>query len=961
MTAIATPIAAPAPTARSTRRWVALSVLALAQFLVVLDASIVNIALPVLGEHLQMETATLAWVITAYVLPFGGLLLLGGKLADSCGHRKLFLIGTAGFVAASTSAGFSISSGMLLTARAVQGASAALLAPAALALVTQLFPEAKDRSKALGIWGAVAGIGSAAGVLLGGVLTSAFGWQAVFFVNLPIGVIVLAAVPALVTRDTTAAATRLDYPGAATITGALVATVGALSAVEQVGFFRPLPLGLIAAALVLGVVFVLIERRTAEPLVPLAVFRNRSLTAGNLVMLLVGAAMVALFFALSVYLQAVLGYDALTAGLTQLPLAGALVVVAGVVPGIVNKAGLKPTLIGALVTLAGGLGWLAAAPSNAAFAVHLLGPSILIGIGLGGAFVTTTQFAVDGVDSGEAGLAGGLVNTSQQIGGALGLAVLASIATVRTGALEAAGTPSADALTAGFSWVFLGAATFALTAAGIASLAPLTSRGVTASTAYADGLPRWMRRATTIRRASPSRLLTTVAWFAAGVSVLLFVSANGLSRVDGIESVVNATGIAAGGAGTTLMLTMLLLAARLPIIDRLFGQGTAMVAHRHLGQPAFYLVLAHGILLSFGMNTGGGGSAAAVIQSMSDGDLLLAYLSVVLLVFVIVCSLAAVTRRLPYEVWHVIHLVTYAALLVALPHQFTPGGILSAGAPQQVLWIAFYGLAFGSIAWFRMLLPVVRSLRHRMRVSSVDQIANDVFSVHLTGRNLDRLRVEGGQFAVWRFWTSSAWWHAHPLSFSAMPTATGARVTFRVVGNGTAALRRAPVGTAVWFEGPYGRFTRSAQVTRRVSIAAAGIGVTPIRAILEQHPYRAGEATILLRATSAAQAHLWDEVEELASAAGITVTRMIGHRPAGASTWMSEDAFESGSRIDTVFPDPTTSDLYVCGPTAWSELVVRDALAAGVPRAQIHVEGFSSAQRGGGRREKARGRSGRRR
>ncbi|MFG6444725.1 MFS transporter [Microbacterium sp. P07] len=469
MTTTATPPGT--ATARSTRRWLALSILALAQFLVVLDASIVNIALPVMGEQLDMDTVALAWVITAYVLPFGGLLLLGGRLADRYGHRRIFVIGTVGFVAASIVAGLSVSSGMLLGARAAQGASAALLAPAALALVTHLFPIAKDRTKALGIWGAVAGVGSAAGVLLGGILTATVGWQGVFFVNVPIGVVVIAFIPRLITRDTATATTRLDYPGAATISSALVAAVGALSAVEQVGFLHPLTIGLIVAALVLGTAFVLIERRTANPLVPLGIFRNRGLRAGNVVMLLVGAAMVALFFALSVYMQAVLGYDALAAGLTQLPLAGALVIVAGTAPMIVGRFGTARTLIGSLLVLAGGLIWLAASPSDAAFAVHILGPSILIGTGLGGAFVTATQLSVDGVEGAEAGLAGGLVNTSQQIGGALGLAILASLATARTGSLEAAGAPVAEALTSGFSWVFLGAAAFSLVAAGVTAAA----------------------------------------------------------------------------------------------------------------------------------------------------------------------------------------------------------------------------------------------------------------------------------------------------------------------------------------------------------------------------------------------------------------------------------------------------------------------------------------------------------
>ena len=349
---------------RSRHRWAALVALALAQFLVVLDASIVNIALPVLGHQLDLDTAAMAWVITAYVLPFGGLLLLGGRLADRYGHRRLFLIGAAGFAAASALAGVSVSGGMLLGARALQGASAALLAPSALALLTQLFPLSKDRAKALGIWGGVAGIGSATGVLLGGVLTAAFGWQAVFFVNVPIGALVLVAIPMLITGDPAARPARLDFAGAATITGALVAAVGALSSIEQVGFAHPLPLALTAAAVALGSLFVVIERRTAEPLVPLGVFRNRNLRAGNLVMLLLGASMVPLFFALSVYLQSVLGYDALTAGLTQLPLAGALVLVAAVVPAIVGRLGLTRTLIGSLVLLAGGLVWLSAAPAT---------------------------------------------------------------------------------------------------------------------------------------------------------------------------------------------------------------------------------------------------------------------------------------------------------------------------------------------------------------------------------------------------------------------------------------------------------------------------------------------------------------------------------------------------------------------------------------------------------------------
>ncbi|WP_426519987.1 MFS transporter [Diaminobutyricibacter sp. McL0618] len=458
-----------APSPRSTHRWWALTVLALAQFLVVLDASIVNIALPSLGSQLHLDTAALGWIITAYVLPFGGLLLLGGRLADRLGHRRVFLIGVAGFIAASALAGLSISGGMLLTARALQGASAALLAPASLALVTHLF-DGRDRAKALGIWGAVAGIGSAAGVLLGGVLTAAFGWQAVFFVNVPVGVLVIAVIPFLVTRDPRHAPERLDIAGAITVTGGITAAVAALSQSAQLGWLHPVTLGLAAVAAALLIAFVVIERRSASPLVPFSFFRNRDASAGNLVMLLVGGATTALFFALSVYLQDVLHYSALSAGLSQLPLAGSLVVIAGIVPSVVNRAGLRPTLVAALVVLAAGLVWLAVAGPQASYLTGLLGPSILVGIGLGAAFVTTTQLAVNGVALVDSGLASGLVNTSQQIGGAIGLAALSTLAAAQTARLVSDGTAVDTALAAGFAWVFLGGAALAIAGAIVTAL-----------------------------------------------------------------------------------------------------------------------------------------------------------------------------------------------------------------------------------------------------------------------------------------------------------------------------------------------------------------------------------------------------------------------------------------------------------------------------------------------------------
>lgn len=443
-------------------RWWALIALALAQFLVILDASIVNIALPSLAADLHLDTNTLSWVITAYVLPFGGLLLLGGRLSDRYGHRQLFIIGVTGFVIASAAVGFASSGTWLLTARAVQGGSAAMLAPAALALVTRLFTNPQDRAKALGIWGAVAGIGSVAGVLLGGVLTSSFGWPSVFYVNVPVGLLIIAVTPFLITKDKPGKRASLDLPGAAAVTAGIVALVAALSGTERVGWTSPLTLSLAGVSVMLLASFVFIERRASNPLVPLDVFRNKSVLSGNLVMFLIGGATTGLFFALSVYMQQVLHYDAMKAGLTQLPLAGALVAIAGVVPVVIQKLGTRLTLAASLLLFAAGLIWLSLAPSNASFTVHLLGPSIAIGIGLGGAFVAGTELAVHGVAASEAGMASGLVNTSQQIGGAIGLAVLATLSAIKTRALLEGGMNVPQALTGGFAWVFLGGAAFAL-------------------------------------------------------------------------------------------------------------------------------------------------------------------------------------------------------------------------------------------------------------------------------------------------------------------------------------------------------------------------------------------------------------------------------------------------------------------------------------------------------------------
>lgn len=399
---------------RVPRQRTALAALATAQFLVVLSTSIVNVALPSVRDGLHMSPAALSWVVNAYVLAFGALLLLGGRLADLLGRRRVFAAGTAVFALASLAAGLVSSTPLLIAARAVQGAGAALLAPAALALVLALFPEGPARGRALGVWGAVSGAGGAAGVLLGGLLTELYGWPAVFLVVVPIAVASLTATLVLVPADTPAGG-GTDVPGAVLSAAGLTALVHALTA-------QDLLVGALGTALLIA--FAVRQSRARTPLVPPRLLRHGGVGAANAAMVLLGAVWVGLFYFLPLYQQQVLGYGPLTAGLTQLPLALAVVAGSVLAPRLPARTG--PTA--ALLALTLGLGLLALAPDDGSFAVHLLGPSLLIGAGLGVAFVRLTTLSAEGVPTADSGLAGGLVNTTRQLGGALGLALMTAVA-----------------------------------------------------------------------------------------------------------------------------------------------------------------------------------------------------------------------------------------------------------------------------------------------------------------------------------------------------------------------------------------------------------------------------------------------------------------------------------------------------------------------------------------------------
>ena len=447
------------------RRWWALALLAMAEFVVVLDASIVNIALPSIGRGLHISLANLSWVVNAYVLTFGGFLLLGGRIADLLGRRLIFTVGLGVFSVASLLGGLAQSELWLITARAIQGLGAALLAPAALSLVTAIFREGAERNRALSVWGAVAGSGAAAGVLLGGVLTSALGWRSVLFVNVPIGIGAILLTPWLIAESRGDLARRsFDLPGAATVTAGLSALVYALVRATAVGWGSVQTIGVLALAAALLVSFVLVERHSDAPLVPFAFFRNLDASAANATMFATGAAIIGLFYFLSLYLQKVLGYSAIRAGISQLPLAVGIILAAGIAAPLVARLGVRRVLIAGLALFAGGLVWFAQLPVHGGYLADLLAPSLLIAVGLGFAFVPITILAETGVTDREYGLASGLLNTSQQIGGALGLAVLATIATTRTDHLAAGGHPIDQALTLGFRTAFLAAAGFVLLA-----------------------------------------------------------------------------------------------------------------------------------------------------------------------------------------------------------------------------------------------------------------------------------------------------------------------------------------------------------------------------------------------------------------------------------------------------------------------------------------------------------------
>jgi len=450
---------------KTQRKWLALALLATVQFMVVLDIAIVNVALPSIQVDLGFTPENLQWVISAYALFFGGFLLLGGRAADLLGRRRLFIAGTLVFSAASLLSGFAWSDESLIIFRAAQGLGAAIITPAALSILMTTFSEGRERNAALGVWGAVGAFGAVAGVLLGGVLTDLLSWEWIFYINVPVGLAALALTPLLLTESRDAHVKTFDALGAVLVTSGLVTLVFAITQANDFGWSSPETIGLFAGAGALLAAFVGWELRAKEPLVPFAIFKVKTLTAANLAGLILGTVTFSMFLMLTLYMQQVLGYSPMKTGVAYLAVAGTAILWSGVAAQLVNRVGVKPVIATGMTLLTVALVFFTQVSVGGSYVSDLLPGFLLIGAGLGFSFVPISIAALAGVRASEAGLASGLFNTSQQVGGALGIAALSAIATSTTSGAVSTGTAPPQALVNGFESAFIWGAVVA--AAGI--------------------------------------------------------------------------------------------------------------------------------------------------------------------------------------------------------------------------------------------------------------------------------------------------------------------------------------------------------------------------------------------------------------------------------------------------------------------------------------------------------------
>ena len=451
--------------ASNPHRWRILAVVATAFFMTILDVSIVNVALPSIAEDLNFSQENLQWVITAYAIAFGGFLLLGGRAADLIGRRVVFMVGVALFTAASLVCGLAQNEGMLIASRAVQGLGGAIISPAALSIVMTSFEEGRERNKALGVWGALGGSGAAVGVLLGGILTDYLSWRWIFFVNVPVGIAVLLMTTRIVPESKRDDEGRsYDALGAVLVSAGLALLVYAISEAPQVGWATARTILLLIAAGALLVGFLVNELRRRDPLMPFDIFRVRTVAGANAVGALLGAVIFANFFLLTLYVQDILGFSPVKTGLTFLATAGTAVLSAGVAQALTTRFGAKPIIVIGLALLTGAMVWYSQIPVHGSYVSDLLPGYLMVGVGIAFSFVPVSIAALAGVAEREAGLASGLINTSQQIGGAIGTAVASTVFTTHFKSLAKAGRSVPDALTHGYGYAFWALAFFGLAA-----------------------------------------------------------------------------------------------------------------------------------------------------------------------------------------------------------------------------------------------------------------------------------------------------------------------------------------------------------------------------------------------------------------------------------------------------------------------------------------------------------------
>ncbi len=461
-------------------KWLGLALLAAVQFMVVLDIAIVNVALPSIQTDLDFSQANLQWVISAYALVFGGFLLLGGRAADLLGRRRLFMLGLVAFTIGSLLCGLAWSEASLIGARAIQGLGAATISPAALAILMTTFAEGRERNIALGVWGAVGGFGAAAGVLLGGVLTDALSWEWIFFVNIPVGLAAVALAPVLLGESRDTRVKTFDALGAVLVTSGLTTLVLGITQGNEWGWssIRTIGIFVLSAALLGG--FVVWENRVAEPLMRFGILRTKTVLGANVTGFILGTALFSMFLILTLYMQQVLGYSAMKTGVAYLAVAGTSIIWANVAAMLVGRVGVRPLIAGGMAILAVGLILFAQVPVGGSYAANLLPGFLLVGLGMALCFVPISIAALAGVKQAEAGIASGLINTSQQIGGAVGIALLSTIAISRTDNEVAAGTATPQALTSGFQLAFWVGAGIAL-AGVVAALALIRQEEIAAA------------------------------------------------------------------------------------------------------------------------------------------------------------------------------------------------------------------------------------------------------------------------------------------------------------------------------------------------------------------------------------------------------------------------------------------------------------------------------------------------